>query len=112
MKKGVGEGRSGHDWAHVTPNHDVGGFEGEDDGCRLGARTVEVEELPSSGPAGVSGSLGPGTSEGGGVSGARLPSAGSAVVKDAENMVSGFSPARLMPRRGLDAGRVRTNASA
>ena len=40
------------------------------------------------------------------------PSSGSAMTKGAVNMVWGLNPAKEMPRSGLDAGRVRVNASA
>jgi hypothetical protein len=111
-RKKKGGGADGRDWAHVTPNQDFGGFEGDFDGCRA-RRTVEVEVLPSSGPAGAPDSLGPSAEgEAGGVSGANAFSTGSAMMNGAENIVSGFSPSNVIPRRGVDAGRVRTNASA
>jgi len=101
----------GQDWAHVTLNQDFDDF-GSSDGCFFCTRTVEVEVLPSSGPAGASGSLGPGAEgEVGGVGGAKPSSTGFAVMNGAANKVSGFNPSNVMPRRGVEAGRVRTNTS-
>ena len=64
----------------------------------------------SSFSAEVSGSLGPGLAVGGG--GASLFSNGVAVMKGAGNIPSGRSPGMVMPRRGIEADRVRMNASA
>ena len=44
--------------------------------------------------------------------GARVPSIGFAVMKRAKNMVWGVCPSRLVPSKGLEAGRVWINASA
>ena len=64
----------------------------------------------SSFSAGVSGSLGPGLVVGGG--GASPFSNGVAVMKGAGNIPLGSSPGMVTPQRGIEADRMRTNASA
>ena len=63
----------------------------------------------SSFSVGVLGELGPGLVVGGGS--ASPFSNGVAVMKGAGNIPSGSSPGMVMPRRGIEADRVRTKSS-
>jgi hypothetical protein len=112
------KGAVDRDWAHVTPNQDFDGVEGDLEGVdgefgtfRRGVRTVDVDAGLSSVLAGAFCSAGPDTTEGV-EGGARAPSTGLAVMKGAEYKVWGVCPSSLAPSKGLEAGHVRIKASA
>ena len=112
------KGAVDRDWAHVTPNQDFDGVEGDLEGVdgefgtfRRGVRTIDVDAGLSSMLAGAFCSVGPDTTDGV-EGGARAPSTGLAVMKGAEYKVWGVCPSSLAPSKGLEARRVRIKASA